>query len=192
MAWTIDGVILDGNGSGKPLGILNAPCLVSVSKESGQDADTIVAPNIFKAESRIAPTSDGKAIYVANKDAFPQLCQLNVPVGTGGVPLWIPGNTIAGKPYKTLMGRELVFSEHCETVGDLGDIYLADFSQYLIGQKVGGGLRFDTSIHLKFDYDQNAYRIVFRIDGQPAWVSARTSKNGSDTVSPFVAIAERA
>ena len=47
MAWTIDGVILDGNGSGKPLGILNAPCLVEVGKEDGQDADTIYAENII-------------------------------------------------------------------------------------------------------------------------------------------------
>lgn len=191
IAWTIDGVILDGNGSGKPLGILNAPCLVSITAESGQTTDTIVAENIIKMESRINPTSENSAIFVANKDTFPQLAAMNIKVGTAGVPVWIPGNTIAGKPYKTLMGRELVFSEHCETVGDLGDIYLADFGQYLIGQKVGGGLRFDTSIHLKFDYDQNAYRIIFRIDGQPAWVSARTPKNGSASVSPFVALAAR-
>jgi HK97 family phage major capsid protein len=191
MAWTIDGVILDGNGSGKPLGILNAPCLVEVGKEDGQDADTIYAENIINMEARINPTSDGKAIYVANKDTFPQLAAMNIKVGTAGVPVWIPGNTISGKPYQTLMGRELVFSEHAETLGDKGDIYLADFGQYLVGQKVGGGLRFDTSIHLKFDYDQNAYRIIFRIDGQPAWVSARTPKNSSATVSPFLALEAR-
>jgi len=191
MAWQIDGVILDGNGAGKPLGVMNAPCLVSASAETGQTADTIVAENIFSMESRVNPTSEGKAIFVANKDTFPQLAAMNVKVGTAGIPVWIPGNSIAGKPYKTLMGRELIFSEHCKSIGDLGDIYLVDFSQYLIGQKVGGGMRFDTSIHLKFDYDQNAYRIIFRIDGQPAWVSARTPKNGSSSVSPFVALTAR-
>jgi HK97 family phage major capsid protein len=36
LAWTLDGVFVSGTGAGQPLGILNAPCLVSVAKESGR------------------------------------------------------------------------------------------------------------------------------------------------------------
>lgn len=192
MAWTLDDMILTGTGAGRPLGIKNAPCLVSVSGETGQTADTIVYENIVKMESRLNPTSEGGAIYVANKNTFPELATMSIKVGTGGVPVWIPANSAAsGKPFQTLMGRQLAWSEHCESIGDPGDIYLADFGQYLIGQKVGNGLRFDTSMHLKFDYDQNAYRIIFRVDGQPAWVAARTPQNSSSTVSPFIALETR-
>ena len=76
-----------------------------------------------------------------------------------------------------------ILVEQCRTVGDLGDIYLCDWSQYLVGQKSGsgGGLQFAQSIHLKFDYDQTAYRFVFRVDGQPLWKSAITPLYGSNT-----------
>ncbi|MFH1572377.1 MAG: phage major capsid protein [Acidobacteriota bacterium] len=36
-------VLLRGTGSGQPLGIINAPCLVSVAKETGQTDTTIVS-----------------------------------------------------------------------------------------------------------------------------------------------------
>ena len=69
-----------------------------------------------------------------------------------------------------------------------------DFSQYLVGQKagIGGGVKTAYSIHLKFDYDQNVYRIVLRIDGQPWWPSALTPHRGTNTVSPVVELAVRA
>ena len=37
-----DVAFISGTGAGQPLGILNAPALVTVSKETGQAADTIV------------------------------------------------------------------------------------------------------------------------------------------------------
>ena len=39
----IDDAIVNGDGVGKPLGILASGCLVSVAKETGQLADTVVA-----------------------------------------------------------------------------------------------------------------------------------------------------
>jgi len=34
-----------------------------------------------------------------------------------------------------------------------------------------------------------AFRVTWRVDGKPAWVSALTPFKGSNTQSPFVAIA---
>jgi hypothetical protein len=54
-------------------------------------------------------------------------------------------------------------------------------------------MQFASSIHLRFDYDQTAFRFVFRIDGQPWWPTAATPLYAtSDTLSPFVTLAERA
>jgi len=192
MAWTMDNALLNATGAGQPLGILNAPCLVEVSAESGQSADTIVYENIVNMESRLLPQSEGKAIYLANKDTFPQLASMSIAVGTGGVPVYLPAGGASGKPYNTLMGRPLIFTEHCQTVGDKGDIFLADFSQMLLGQKRGRGIVADTSIHLKFDYNQTAFRFSFRVDAQPWLPSAVTPRYSSNTLSPFVALAARA
>ena len=48
------------------------------------------------------------------------------------------------------------------------------------------------SIHLKFDYAQTAYRLIFEMDGQP-WLNSKiTPFKGSSTTSPFVTLATRA
>lgn len=189
LAYTLDGVFIEGSGAGQPLGILNAPALVTVAKESGQTADTILYENIIKMYSRIWRTNG--AVWLANRDTLPQLATMELAVGTGGTAVFLPANGAAGRPFDTLMGLPLIFTEHCKTVGDAGDIILADWSQYLVGQKTNG-LQFASSIHLKFDYDQTAFKFTLRIDGQPWWKSALTPKNGTNTLSPFVTLAARA
>ena len=52
----------------------------------------------------------------------------------------------------------------------------------------GGGLKVDSSMHIRFDYDETAFRFVMRYDGQPSWKSALTPKRGSNTLSPFVVL----
>lgn len=47
-------------------------------------------------------------------------------------------------------------------------------------------------MHLRFDYDEAAFRLVFRLDGQPWWASALTPYQGSAAQSCFVTLAGRA
>ncbi|GAG20299.1 unnamed protein product, partial [marine sediment metagenome] len=92
-------------------------------------------------------------------------------------------------PYGTLFGRPVIVTEHCQTAGTSGDIILGDWSQYLIGGKTSGGApKLDTSVHIKFDYDEVAFRAVLRNDGRPWWQSALTPKHGTNTLGPFVAL----
>ncbi len=184
-------VILRGTGAGQPLGIFNAPCKLAIAKEAGQGADTILFENIVKMYSR--QYNRGKAVWVVNPECLPQLATMSMAVGTGGVPVYLPANGIAGAPYDSLMGKPIIWSDFASALGDEGDIMLVDFSQYLVGQKSGGtGVQFDTSIHLKFDYDQTCFRFVFRIEGQPWWPSAMTPAYGAATRSPFITLAARA
>ena len=192
-AWTMDNALLNGTGGGQPLGLLNGPSTVSIAKETGQVASTIVYENILKMYSRMPSQSKKNAVWVANEDTFPQLAVMSIAVGTGGVPVWLPAGAASGKPYDTLMGKPLFWSEHCQTIGTSGDIYLADWSQYLLGQKrgTGGGIQTASSIHFKFDTDETAFRFTFRVDGQPWWPSALTPRYSSSTLSPFIKIAVR-
>jgi HK97 family phage major capsid protein len=80
----------------------------------------------------------------------------------------------------------LVVTEKCPAVGTKGDIILADFGHYLVGDR--GGLRTDYSQHYKFQSDQMAYRVIKRVDGQPWLKQAITPRRGGATLSPFVAI----
>lgn len=192
LSFKMDWEVINGTGAGMPLGILNAPCLVSVAKEALQGADTILMENIVNMWSRCYGPSRANAVWLINQDIEPQLFTMSLAVGMGGIPVYMPANGLAGSPYGTLMGRPVIPCEQCDTLGDKGDIFLADFSQYLYARHVSG-INAATSIHLKFDYDQTVFRFVVRTDGQPWWPAALTPNSGStNTLSPFVTLAERA
>ncbi len=190
--FALNNIFIRGTGAGTPLGILNAPCLVTIDAEVGQNTSTILFENIVNMYARIHDTSN--AVWMINQSCLPQLVAMAVNVGTGGAPVWLPGNSISGQPHDTLMGKPIIWSKHCSTLGTVGDIILADWSQYLVGQKTGQNSAgaFDTSIHLKFDADQTCFRFVFRIDGQPWWPQALVPPQATgSTMSPFIVVATR-
>jgi len=181
--------IINGSGAGEALGILNSGCMVSVAKETGQAANTIVYENVLNMWSRLMARSRTNAIWVINQDCEPQLNQMSIAVGTGGVPVYMPAGGASASPYSTLFGRPVVPIEHCATVGTTGDIMLCDFSQYKAIDK--GGMKSDISMHVRFIYDEQTFRFVYRFDGQPVLGSAITPYKGSNTLSHFVKLDSR-
>jgi HK97 family phage major capsid protein len=85
-----------------------------------------------------------------------------------------------------LFGRPVIETEYNPNLGTLGDILLASPSQYALIAKAG--IQAASSIHVKFVEDETAFRFVYRVDGQPIWASAVTAFDGTNTVSPFVAL----
>jgi len=185
----ITDAILNGDGAGKPLGIENAPCTLSVSAETSQAADTILFENIIKMWARLYAPCRPNAVWLISQDIEPQLFSMAMAVGTGGVPVYMPAGGISGAPYGTLMGRPVLPIEQCDNLGDVGDIILADLSQYIMIDK--GGVQQASSIHVNFTTDETAFRFVYRVDGQPWWRSALTPFNGGNTQSPFINLAAR-
>ena len=189
MDFKLNLAIVQGTGVGQPLGILNSPCLVSVVKES-QSADTIVFNNIIKMWSRMYGPSRANAVWLINQDIEPQLFTMSFEGTSSSVPAYLPANGLSASPFGTLMGRPVIPTQACETLGDKGDIIFADLSQYLTATKAGG-IRSETSIHLWFDYDMTAFRFIFRVAGQPWWSKAVSPRDGTNTLSPFVTLNER-
>lgn len=181
--------IINGDGAGKPLGILASDCKVSVTKETGQAAATIVPENIVKMWARMHARSRANAVWLINQVVEPQLLTMTLDTGTSGMPVYMPPGGLSGAPYATLLGKPVIPIEYCQALGTAGDIILADMKGYATGTK--GGVRSDLSIHLKFDYAQSAFRFMFEVDGQPWLASAITPFKGSDTQSPFVLLGAR-
>lgn len=188
-SFIIDDAIFRGTGVGQPFGFINSPALVTVSKEVGQAAGTIVAENILNMWSRCWGRSRQNAVWFINQDVEPQLSKLSLPIGTGGVPVYMPAGGISGQPYTTLFGRPVIPTEHCATLGTIGDIVLVDLGEYLFIDK--GTINQASSMHVRFLYDEMCYRFVYRCDGQPVWNSPLTPYQGSNTLSPFVALESR-
>jgi len=180
----IDDVILNGTGSGQPLGILNSPSLVTVEKENGQ-TDKLTVENLIKMWSRCWGRSRSNAVWYINQELEPYLYTLMV----GDKPVYIPAGGLSEKPYGTLFGRPVVPLEQCSAAGSVGDIILGDLSQYLLIDK--GGINAASSIHVRFLYDESVFRFIYRVDGQPIWNKPITPYKGSSTLSPFVTLAAR-
>ncbi len=199
IAFKIDLAIVQGTGAGTPLGILNSPATVSVAKFTSQVANTIVGVNIIDMWARLYAPWRRNAVWLINQDIEPQLMTLmkvgkldTGAVDTGwGVPLWLPANGLSGSPFSTLLGRPVIATQACETLGDKGDIILSSLDEYLTIQKTTG-IRMETSIHLWFDQDAIAFRFIMRIAGQPWLTSAITPRDsGSPTLGAFVTLDER-
>lgn len=191
--WMVNEAIFTGNGVGKPLGILNAPCLVTVAAEGGQTADTINYLNVKKMYYRMMPDSLPNAAWFININCFSSLMDMAWPTASGTVPVFVSGGqypSVAGAPFGTLFGRPIIVTEHNETLGDVGDIVFADMSQYILGIK--SGVQAAMSMHVAFTSEQLCWRFSYRVDGQPWMNSALTPAKGTaNTLSPFVALAAR-
>ena len=180
----IDDAILSGTGAGQPLGILNAGSLVKVEKEKDQ-TEIITVENLVKMWARLWSRSRANSVWYINPEIEPLLYTLRV----GDKPVYIPAGGLSEAPYGTLFGRPVMPLEQCSELGEVGDIILADFSQYILIDK--GGINATSSIHVRFLYDENVFRFIYRVDGQPVWNKALQPYKGSATVSPFVALAKR-
>lgn len=190
LAYFADVAFLSGNGAGQPLGILTAgnTARVSVAKEAGQAADTIVWENIVKMYSRMLPQSLSTAVWVVSPDTFPELATMALSVGTGGGPVWL--NNGVGGPPATILGRPVIISEKVENLGDQGDINFIDFNYYLVGDRQA--MTVASSEHFRFQNGETSFKFVERLDGRPWLQSALTPRNGGPTLSPFVTLDARA
>lgn len=176
---------INGTGVGEFLGVLNAGCLVSVAKETGQAATTLVYENVVNMRSRCWGYSN--AVWIANHDTLPQLMLLNQSVGTGGAIVWQPS---AREDHPDLLlGRPLIFTEYAKTLGTKGDLILGNWREYLEGQLQP--LQSAESVHVRFINHERTFKFWLRNAGTPWWDSALTPKNGSNTLSPFVTVDTR-
>jgi HK97 family phage major capsid protein len=185
LAFEEDATFLTGSGVGEPLGVLNGPGLISVTRDATTGVNFTDVVNIF---TRLLPGSYGTAVWLAAPDTIPDLLRLVMP--TGGTadfvspPLWLTGQqAIQGTPL-TLLGLPLVITEKVPANDAAGDLSLVDFSHYLIGDRQM--VQATSSPHYKFASDVTAYKVLERVDGRP-WVNTPlTPKNNGPTLSPYV------
>ena len=185
----INDAIINGTGAGMPQGVLAAAALVAVGKKVGQPADTFIWENAKAIRGRVAPRSFQRGVWLINQEDVEQLEGMHMPVGTGGVPVYMPAGGISERQYSTLYGRPVLVCEQSPALGDQGDVMFFDGAYYMIGWK--GMVDQSMSIHLEFDYNRTCFRWVLELDGQPSITAAITPYKGTKTLSPFVTVEAR-
>jgi HK97 family phage major capsid protein len=178
LAFIVNDDIFEGDGLGKPLGILQSGALI----EAGRDtASTIVHADILAMWTRMLPTSRAKSAWFINAVAEGQLDSL---YHTTSVLSPYVGYRPDG--VRTLFGRPVIVNEFGEALNSKGDILLADMSEYLFWEK--DGVQSASSIHLAFLTDEMAFRWIYRCDGQTSASVPLTTFKGSSTQSAFVCL----
>lgn len=185
--WKTNEGMFFGDGNGQPLGMFAGPSSVTVSKDSGQAANTLTVSNLSNMLARLLPGSLSRAQWFITPDAIPALLQLTI----GNVPAYLPvSNPITGKVSWMLFGLPVTVSQHAKAFSAAGDVMLVDGSYYRALTK-GNGIQADTSMHLYFDAAAVAFRAMFRVDGMPKYVAPISQAKGSNTLSPFVQLGAR-
>jgi HK97 family phage major capsid protein len=188
--WKTNEGILFGTGAGQPLGVFNSPSVITIAKDVGQVTATLSATNLANMYARLPPGSAKRAVWYANNDVLPALLTLTL----GNYPIMLPLNqdvgAIQGEPIGQIFGRPVVVSQHCNSFSTAGDLQLLDLAYYQAITKAAG-IQMATSMHLYFDADATAFRISFRVDGQPKLQAAISPAKGGNKLSPFVQLGAR-
>lgn len=169
--------IIEGTGGGMPLGILNAPALLSLPR--AETSKVLFADIVNMWSRRYAGVND--YVWLIHQDVTPQLDQM--VIGTEAPPRFVDYGVDGVMRMK---GRPVIEVEYAQTLGTAGDILLASLSQYQVIDK--GDVLQASSIHVQFLTDETAFRFIYRINGAPLWHSPVEPKNGSKTISPFVSL----
>jgi HK97 family phage major capsid protein len=178
LRWYVEEAIINGDGVGKPLGIMNSPCLVTSNRDTASHIYLADVANMWKRRWR----GVNDYVWLIEGGASSELHTMTAATA----PIYMPAGNVAGSPFGTLYGRPVIETEHCQALNTTGDIILASLSQYQTIVK--GGVQASKSIHVAYTTGEVAFRFTFRIDGSPLWQSALTPAHGSNTVSPFVCL----
>lgn len=181
-SWFEDLAFLKGTGSGQPLGVYNAACTVSVTR---QDTDEVFIKDIINLYARMLPGSRDRAVWILNHEVLPQLMwshSANTSTNAYGAPQVFMPNIV--DPLKqTILGRPYFVTEKLPGLGDAGDLMFCDFGSYLIGER--SPLTIDMSDQVYWSTDYLAFKFTERIDAQPILTSALTPYGSQDTLSAF-------
>jgi len=178
---------LNGTGVGQFLGIMNSPALIAVAKTTSQATATINIQNVLQMRSQ--SWHYDRSIWLANHDTLPQIAQLALTgSGNASVVLVFMPSSREGVP-ETLLGRPIVFTEYCQTLGSQGDLVLADWSQFLEGTYQP--MQSASSVHVRFVNHERCFKFWLRNAGAPWWRTPLTPKFSTYSLSPFVTLQAR-
>jgi len=192
IAWFEDVAFFIGGGVGEPLGFINAPGAVNVTRSTTVAGANVEWVDIAAMYSRMLPQSLDRAVWIVSPDVVNGLLQMPftgstnpILLGGGGFP---SGST--SMPL-SILGCPVIVSEKARAIGTTGDINFVDFGFYLIGDRQAMSAR--QSEDFRFANDVTAFRVIERLDGRPWITSPITPQNGSsNTLSPFVKLTTNA
>jgi HK97 family phage major capsid protein len=191
VSWYSDFAFIQGNGVGKPQGVLNSPATVFVTAATAGQVSYADVAGMF---ATLLPQSYKRAGWVISPTAIPYLLQLKDAADQN---IFLPRtvNPVDGGPAQQeivwkLLGLPVHVTEKMPpmvtgTAVKQG-IMLVDWGLYLIGMRME--IEIAASVHFKFTNNQTVWRFVARLDGRPWLDNSVQLQDGSTVLSPFVGL----
>lgn len=178
--WEEEYTFLRGTGAGQPMGVINAPGTITVPRQQQ------LFLNVADITAMVEASYGDNLVWHISRSQMSNLLQLNGPAANPYY-IFIP-NGRDGVPA-TLMGYPIIWSDKLPRRFTAGDIVLANWQYYLIGDRQMTTI--DSTNVERFRYDQTSWRAVHRVDGQPQLRSPLTYDDGLTQVSPFVILGDK-
>lgn len=179
--WMEEYAFLQGTGVGQPLGVINAGATISVPRAAD---GSIGFGDLADMVENFLPSGNG--VWIITQSAKSDIIQMNGPSGNPSY-IWQP-NARDGIPGQ-LLGMPVIWTEKVPTIGTAGDVVLADWRYYLLGDRQA--VTVESTQFDRWRYDETSWRMVHRVDGQPWLSSPLTLQDGSTQISPFVILSDK-
>ena len=177
ISWYEEEAFVNGTGAGQPQGVVNAAATIAVGRAVAG------AIGLGDLVNMLEQFHGSNGVWMCNPRGLSDLMLLNGPAGN---PSYVFMISARDAMPNMLFGMPLFFNEHCPALGERGDIILADWRMYLVGDRQA--FTVDASKHYRFQNDITSWRGVHRVDGRP-WLSAPlTWADGTHQSSPFVVL----
>jgi HK97 family phage major capsid protein len=180
ISWYEDYAFLRGNGAGKPLGALTWAGRIAVTRSA---ASAVALSDVAGMFGRLLPGGTPSSIaWTVHPTVLVKLLTM-----AGGDNVIFLGNDVRGTPRWQVLGYDVCISEKMPALNTEGDIMLADWQHYLVGDR--GQVEIAYSEHVAFLTNQSIWRFVARVGGQPWLRDKVTLADASSTLSPVVTLA---
>jgi len=182
LAYFEDQSFFIGSGAARPQGFLNCPAMYKQTRKTTNKIQWVDIVNMF---SRMYIPSMSRGCWVAHPSVLPEIMQMAQNTGTSAPLVWIGAMPVGetNLPPIALVGKPLLWSPFCPTLGNSGDIGYYDFKHYLVADRQE--LMLDSSEHVAFESREVAWMFTQRMDGQVWLVSTIKDAQGYEC-SPFV------
>ena len=165
-----------GNGNGQPLGIVPSNAMVAPSRTAMVKVDI---SDIGLLAKRLLPGSWKNAVWLISQSVLGEWVEMQAAAANSA--------SVLNLAEMICLGRPVIVSEKCSPMGTKGDIILADFSHYVIGDRE---LVISASRHVPNYWQKNMtfWKLWIRVDGRPTLEQPITPYKGADSVSAFVTL----
>lgn len=177
--WMEDYAFLRGTGAGQPLGVINAGATISVPRAQAGPPTYVSFGDVVDMRTQFMPS--GRGVWVINQGLMSNIIQMSAP--SSNPSLVMIGGGVEGIPTQ-MLGFPIIWTEKLPAAGSAGDILLADFNYYLLGDRQATTI--ESTQYDQWKYDRTSWRMVHRVDGRPWLSSPLTLADGATQISPFV------